>query len=303
MSKLSEYSKFDHLDEYDDDDNDNEEKEKLKQQQKHQQPQRQPQQHGQNDSVNHGNGNHQQVSPAQPPISQDQSTSSSNTPLVPVARMYPKQSNSKSSGNGMNTFRRSIFIFECNNQMIYEWEQGLTDVIITIPGPPSVRLKSNDIQCVIAPNHLQLKLKNSNQYFIDEHFYETIDVHESTWTIEEYDDDDNNDKPSSLNQVDPKKEEGNIQKQQQLKMKNHIQQQKIVIYLQKVAKGSVWLSALKGRFDNIQIDQYHCEVVKQEILKERWQEENPTMDFSEASFNNSTLIPDPRTYMGGVRYN
>ena len=40
--------------------------------------------------------------------------------------------------------------------------------------------------------------------------------------------------------------------------------------------------------------------VQKKILLERFQEENPTFDFSGAEFNGQ--IPDPRTFMGGLNY-
>ena len=43
----------------------------------------------------------------------------------------------------------------------------------------------------------------------------------------------------------------------------------------------------------------HCQVQKS-IMKERFQEENPGFDFSNAEFSGS--CPDPRTFMGGVNY-
>lgn len=73
----------------------------------------------------------------------------------------------------------------------------------------------------------------------------------------------------------------------------------IVIYLQKVAKGKVWRAALKGRFP-VQLNEMQVQQTQQQLLLERWQEEHPGMDFRGAKFNGSA--PDPRTYMGGVRY-
>ena len=41
--------------------------------------------------------------------------------------------------------------------------------------------------------------------------------------------------------------------------------------------------------------------IQQQLLLERFQEENPGMDFRDAKFNGS--VPNPRTYMGGIGYN
>lgn len=42
------------------------------------------------------------------------------------------------------------------------------------------------------------------------------------------------------------------------------------------------------------------ETTKQNMMLERFQEENPGFDFSNAAF--SGAAPDPRTFMGGVKY-
>ncbi|KAF1777562.1 HSP20-like chaperone [Phytophthora cactorum] len=42
------------------------------------------------------------------------------------------------------------------------------------------------------------------------------------------------------------------------------------------------------------------EATKQQMMLERFQEENPGFDFSNAEFNGAA--PDPRTFMGGVKY-
>ncbi len=41
--------------------------------------------------------------------------------------------------------------------------------------------------------------------------------------------------------------------------------------------------------------------MQKNILLERFQEENPGFDFSGAEVNG--MVPDPRNFMGGVKYN
>lgn len=48
------------------------------------------------------------------------------------------------------------------------------------------------------------------------------------------------------------------------------------------------------------MDPLEQEETKKKLMLERFQEENPGFDFSGAEFNGSA--PDPRTFMGGVRY-
>ncbi len=40
--------------------------------------------------------------------------------------------------------------------------------------------------------------------------------------------------------------------------------------------------------------------VRKNILLERFQQENPGFDFSDAKMNGN--VPDPRNFMGGVKY-
>jgi len=67
--------------------------------------------------------------------------------------------------------------------------------------------------------------------------------------------------------------------------------------LLKMAKGETWPSVFKG---HEQLDAFSMQEVQKSIMKERFQEENPGFDFSNADFSGS--CPDPRTFMGGVSY-
>jgi len=67
--------------------------------------------------------------------------------------------------------------------------------------------------------------------------------------------------------------------------------------LLKMAKGETWPSTFKG---HEQLDAFSMQEVQKSIMKERFQEENPGFDFSNADFSGS--CPDPRTFMGGVSY-
>ena len=154
------------------------------------------------------------------------------------------------------------YVYEYNGQPIYEWEQTLDEVILHVPAPPVA--SSSDIHCKIMPRRLQLGVKQAIQekgiYFIDEETFGLIDVTESTWTLEDG---------------------------------------MLVIYLNKAAKGEVWDMALKGK-QGVTLDPFAREQVQRDLMLERFQEENPGMDFRGAQFNGS--VPDPRTFMGGVKY-
>ncbi|EWM30280.1 CS-like domain protein [Nannochloropsis gaditana] len=70
------------------------------------------------------------------------------------------------------------------------------------------------------------------------------------------------------------------------------------VLLQKAKKGEVWPSALAGRGS---LDPVTSESVRKQLMLERFQEENPGFDFSNAEFNGA--VPDPETFLGGVKYN
>lgn len=180
------------------------------------------------------------------------------------------------------------YSYEFNGRPVYEWEQKLEDVTIYLPAPPMIE-SHRQLHCQIFPHRLELGIKEliqtQNKFFLKEETFGLVDVSESTWYVED--------------------------------------ETTLVIYLAKAKKGEVWDFALKGNHtvntdgnnnnnSNNPIDGSHRNpalaqldpMVKQEIQKdmmlERFQEENPGMDFRGAEFNGS--VPDPRTFMGGVKY-
>jgi hypothetical protein len=159
------------------------------------------------------------------------------------------------------------YAFEFNGQTIYEWEQTLEDVTIYVKPPPTVE-KGNQIRCQISPSHLQLGLQGGAQWFLSEPTGGLVDVSESTWSLEEDD-------------ANPR-------------------QKLICIYLIKAHKAEQWDTALAGRHSTTTLDPVAKEQVKKELMLERFQEENPGFDFRGADFNGA--VPDPREFMGGVKY-
>ncbi|KAG8459768.1 hypothetical protein KFE25_014331 [Diacronema lutheri] len=65
----------------------------------------------------------------------------------------------------------------------------------------------------------------------------------------------------------------------------------------KGSKGVTWPSLLKG---HAPVDPFTQQEVQKSLMLERFQTENPGFDFSGASFNGQ--VPDPKTFMEGVRY-
>lgn len=74
--------------------------------------------------------------------------------------------------------------------------------------------------------------------------------------------------------------------------------QQLEITLQKMRKAETWPAAFKG---HSQLNPVEAEEVKKKLTLERFQQEHPGFDFSGAEF--SGMAPDPREFMGGVKYN
>lgn len=257
MSRLTDYSKFDHMTEDSDDENDHVTRK----------------------------------------AAATKTASSSSAPL-PGAAPEQQQSDKTTAGGIIRRDESSgRYRFEYNGSTVYEFEQSLDDVTIYILPPPYVT-RGNQINCVISANHFKLGLVGHGgggggnnhqicQWFLNEGTYGTVDVDESTWTLE--DDDSvstNNNKRSS----DRRKI--------------------IVVTLTKANRGTVWEAALRGNPNaageaatnnsETAMDPISKEQVKKDLMLQRFQEENPGFDFSGADFNGS--IPDAREFMGGVKY-
>ncbi len=71
----------------------------------------------------------------------------------------------------------------------------------------------------------------------------------------------------------------------------------ININLQKMRKGETWSSVFVGHGE---LDPVAVQDVQKKMLLERFQEEHPGFDFSDAEINE--MIPDPRKFMGGISY-
>lgn len=73
----------------------------------------------------------------------------------------------------------------------------------------------------------------------------------------------------------------------------------IQIILQKMRKAETWECALRGH-DNAKIDPFSKEEERKKLMLERFQEEHPGFDFSDAEFNGQ--VPDAREFLGGIKY-
>ena len=196
------------------------------------------------------------------PSAQAPSTTSGANPLRDSAKEHMER-NPKT--------KRFIFSYEGNR--IYEWEQKLSEVLLYVPAPPpllSQRAKFRDvIDCNISARRIQLGLRGSGRYFIDEATGGDVIADESTICLEDVD----------------------------TEVKGHAEKM-IVLYLQKAHKGEVWDCVLKG--GTVRLKSFDLETIKKEILLERFGEENPGFDFEGAQVNGS--VSDPRTFLGGPNY-
>jgi len=245
MSKLSDYSKFDHIDDVSSSDDD------------------------ETDKV---------IPVAAAPNNNMMSAPSSQSP--------PINNNGRTKKHPTEPNR---YIFEYSGQKVYEWEQSLEEVTIYIDAPPNLpKDKAGQYVVVnILPAGLQVGLRGSDRYFIDERTFDKVKVKESSWYIDDG---------------------------------------VITIVLAKVFRGQTWEGVLRGHLDNNNnnnnaaaikssdgngksgssvknesIDPLTKQEMQRTMMLERFQEENPGFDFRDAKFNGE--VPDPRTFMGGVGYN
>lgn len=167
------------------------------------------------------------------------------------------------------------FCFQFNGNTVYQFEQSLDDVTLYVFPPPYI-VKGNQIKCVISANHFKLGLVGhgqgqQQQWFLNEATFGTVDVDESTWTLE---DDEHN-----------------------------TNRKVIVVVLTKANRGKIWEAALKGNpgvVSSATMDAFSIEQVKKDLMIQRFGEENPGFDFSGADFNGN--VPNARDFMGGVNY-
>jgi hypothetical protein len=133
----------------------------------------------------------------------------------------------------------------------------VVEVNMYVTAPQGV--KASQLVCNISSNRLQLGLRGSDRFFIDEETCSTVDTSESSWCMDD---------------------DGVIN-----------------VVLIKAHRGETWESALKGQ---AVADALTKQEIQKDLMLERFQEENPGFDFRDATFSGS--VPDPRTFMGGVKY-
>jgi hypothetical protein len=177
MSKLSDYSKFDHLQDSDDD------TDVLVAQQN--QP---PAAVVAKNRTAPTTGGANVVVPSQSPVI------TTPPPPSPAAAVHRRRSPTSNR-----------FVFEYAGTAVYEWEQSLSEVVLYIPAPPAAAVGRDTIFCEIAPHHLRLGLQGAPHMFLDEPTFAAVDTAESTWCLEDDDvDDDENEKGNTVVKKDKK---------------------------------------------------------------------------------------------------
>jgi CS domain len=268
MTSLNNYSKFDHLDDDDDDDDDVDGDSSP------------PESYREKEI---GNGSSSLSSSLPPEQQQQQQPQPPQNQCGRIVLCNPSSTatSATSSGGGSSTpLQQQRYSFEYNGRRAYDFEQTLDEMMIYVRPPPSIRC-GKQIKCIIQATHLKLGLVGMNSWFLNEDTYDTVDVNESTWSLEDDDDDDSN--------------------------KSKV----IVIYLIKARRGMLWEAALKGNPESsssgplsssasVTMDPIQKEQMKKSLLLQRFQEENPGFDFSNAELNGAA--PDAREFMGGVQY-
>jgi hypothetical protein len=161
---------------------------------------------------------------------------------------------------------RYVFLF--NQTKIYSWDQNLDEVNLYIPAPPNQEASSFEIR--IEPQRLQVGIRGHDRFFINEETFSKVDTHESSWYLDE-------------------------------------DEKEIHIVLIKAHRGQVWDRVLLGidtdeaeRKKQDAIDPFLQQKMRKDLLLERFQEEHRGFDFRDAEFNGS--VPDPREFLGGVKY-
>ena len=161
--------------------------------------------------------------------------------------------------------------YKHGDQVIYEWEQSLEEVLMYLK-PPSWAIPRNqkEMKKNLAPGQklpeLYVNIERDrieigvrpNPPFLNEELGGLVVKSESFWMIED---------------------------------------DELVINLQKMRKAETWSCACKKHGD---LDPFTKTEVQKKIMLERFQEENPGFDFSGAQFNG--MVPDARSFMGGVSY-
>ncbi len=161
--------------------------------------------------------------------------------------------------------------FYHEKQKVYEWEQNLEEIIIYIQAPECVLSKNKElVRRQLKPGQPMPKLD--------------IKITPTHLTV-------------GLKDYPPYLSEDFSQNVKASESLWTLEDGEIVITLEKAIKGDTWMSVFKGQEV---INPMQKEEIQKKMLLERFQEENHGFDFSDAQINGN--VPDPKTFMGGLKY-
>jgi hypothetical protein len=162
--------------------------------------------------------------------------------------------------------------FHHNGNLIYEWEQTLEEVYVYIKAPECIQEKHREqIRKNLQPGQILPKLEVK---FLTTHL---------TVSLKGF--------PAYLDEDLT----GKIKQSDSFWL---LDNDEITITLIKALKAETWLSVFKN---HEQLNVFQKEEMQKKMLLERFQEEHGGFDFSDAEINGN--VPDPKTFMGGIKHN
>lgn len=164
---------------------------------------------------------------------------------------------------------RQPFVFQ--GQTVYEWDQSIDDVFIYIQTPP-VLLEENKelVKTNLKPGEKMPKL---------EVVFKTKRL------------------KIGISGNPPYLDEELSSKVRDSECIWQIDGKEIEIVLPKALKAESWNSVFVGHGS---LNELQMEEIRKKMLRERFQEEHGGFDFSDAQVSGN--VPDPKTFMGGLKY-
>jgi hypothetical protein len=161
--------------------------------------------------------------------------------------------------------------FYYKDQLVYEWEQTLEEIFIYIKAPECILEKNRDIiKKNLKPGE---KLPKLEVKFTSTHL-----------TV-------------GISGCPPYLSEELTNKVKASECLWQLDNEEIMITLFKALKADTWLAVFKGHEP---VNVIQKEEIQKKMLLERFQEEHGGFDFSDAEINGN--VPDPKTFMGGIKY-
>lgn len=161
--------------------------------------------------------------------------------------------------------------FKYQGETIYEWEQNLEDVLIYIKAPPVILPKNKEI--------VKQNLREGEQM-------PKLEIVFASDSLK-----------IGLKGNPPYLNEKLVSKVRNSECLWELDGEEITITLPKAIKAETWRSVFVGHDG---LNELQIEETRKKMLKERFQEEHGGFDFSDA--NISGHVPDPKNFLGGMKY-